>query len=303
MKKLIILLLMLCLVLCGCSKDEKVDDTEQQLAEIADKLSVIADALAEDQAASDPEDEVVFEEDFSEEAVIEESSDVSPSTTQKQTSASKPNATTSSVPTTVEEIVKYFSASANAVKKDKPGFTITETPAVDEIKIGKGSATIVNAIKTAAMKFVKPSEKSAKKGEDHSVFPVENQSWSCKLDSSFVKKAECKKSGNYYLISIYLKDEALSALPKKPDDCNTGKAVNVLTDEQIGDILGSIPLLKVSRFSPTYTGCYINCKINASTGKMVEATYYMRNIVGISANTSIEATVDFAIKQEIKINY
>lgn len=307
MKKIIIVTSVLCLILCGCSKKtEAVSDTEKQLSEIADKLEAIAEVLDESGSGSDSEDAVVFEDDFSEDDFIDDnasSDDQTPTTSKKQTTKSQASKTAHAVPATVQEIVKYFSDSANAVKKDKPGFTIVETPTVGEVKLNGGPFSIVNAIKSAAMQLVKPSEKSAKKGEDHSVFPVEGELWACKLDASFVKKAECKKSGNYYVISIYLKDETLSSLPKKHEDCNTGKVINVLTDEQISDILDSIPLLKVKKFSPVYTGCYVTCKINSTTGKMAEATYFMNNIVNIQANSSINASVDFAIKQEIKINY
>ena len=307
MKRTIILLSVLCLILCGCSKkSDNVDDTEKQLSEIAEKLGAIADALDQNEPDVNPEDEIDFDEglEIPDDDFIDNDTGVeTPPSTQSHSSQTQTAKTTSSVPSSVEEIVKLFSNSANAVKKDKPGFTIVETPTVGDVSVGKGSSSIVNALKTAAMKLVKPSEKSAKKGEDHSVFPVEGQSWACKLETSIVKKAECKKSGNYYLVSIYLKDETLSELPKKPDDCKTGKLLNVLTDEQIGDILGSIPLLKINKFSPTYTGCYVTCKINAKTGKMTEATYFMNNIVNIHANNAIEASVDFAIKQEIIINY
>ena len=307
MKKIVILLLVLCFVLCGCSKaGDNVDNTENQLSEIAEKLGVIADALEKDEPVAAPEDEIGFDEedDISEDDFIDDSTDAeTPSSYQSHSSQTQAVKTTNSVPSSVEEIVKLFSNSANAVKKDKPGFTIVETPTVGEVSIGKGSASLVNALKNAAMKLVKPSEKSAKKGEDHRVFPVEGESWACKLDASFVKKAECKKSGSYYLVSIYLKDEVLSELPKKHEDCMTGRVLNILTEDQIGDILGSIPLLKIDKFAPTYTGCYINCKINAKTGKMTEATYYMNNIVNIHANKSIEGSVDFAITQEIRINY
>lgn len=311
MKKAIILSLVICLVLCGCSRDNgKVDDTEKQLSEIAEKLGVISDALEEELSKKNhAEEDVVFEGETSEgefpeddfvddDVLVEQTSSFARS---EPTSAKEKAAKTD--PTSVEEIVEYFSSSANSVKKDKPGFVIIETPTVGEVSIGKGSSTFVNAIKSAAMKFVKPSEKKANKGEDHSVFPVEGESWACKIEPSFVKKAECKKSGGYYIISIYLKDETLPDLPKKPTDCQTGKVVNVQTQEQIGDILGSIPLLKINKFSPSYSGCYVTCKINAKTGKMVEGTYYMNNIVTIHANNSIEASVDFAIRQEIKVNY
>ena len=178
-----------------------------------------------------------------------------------------------------------------------------ETPTVGTVQSSGGASSVVNALKSAAMKLVKPTNETVGKGQDHSRFPVENQSWSTKIEPSFVEEAKCQKSGGFYIVTIYLKDESLPALPKKSEDCNTGKVVNVLTEEKIGNILGSIPFLKINSFTPTYSGCYVSCKINSKTGKMIEATYFMNNIVKIKANTSIDVDVDFAIKQEFKLNY
>lgn len=310
MKKLVITLVALSLILCGCQKKSNdVSDTEKQFSEIAEKLDAIADALSEKSIEAGGQEDVYFDEPIEGQSEEEISADEQATSSNKvsasHASSSKQKASVSakSIPSSVEEIVKYYAACANAVKKDKPGFTIVETPTVGEVNSNGSTSSLLTGIKSAAMKLVKASEKSAKKGEDHSAFPVEGQSWATKIEPSFVKKAECKKNGNYYNISIYLKDEHLNALPQKSEDCNTGKVVNVLTEEQIGDILGSIPLLKVKSFTPTFTGCYVMCKINSNTNKMVEATYFMNNIVDIKANGSINVSVDFAIKQEIKINY
>lgn len=310
MKKIIVLLAILSLLLCSCANENTAQISDEQMSKISERLDEIIDKL-DNSAVDTYSDDTNLDEDVDDEIIDNEGNDEIKNDTNAGSQPSKNNSSTkpsnkpskSSIPTTIEEIVAYYTKSANQVKIDKPGFTLLETPAVGDI-ILKRESSIVNTIKKACMALVKPTTKKAAKGEDHNkIFPVENQTWASKLEPSFVKSAKCTKSGNYYKIHITLKDEKLSTLPTKAEDCHTGKAISVYTQVGIDNVLGGIPLLKLTKFAPTYHGCYIDCKINAQTEKMVEATYMFNNTSELEANNTISATVEFSVKQEFTINY
>lgn len=297
------------LSLCSCQKTQSVSAqyNSEQMSKISDKLDRIASALASENLADSSDFDVNLDEEANVEEEMSGIDDYSSSANGFENSLSekitqKSNKTSSVIPSSVSEIVSYYTKIANLVKKDKPGFTGTETPSVSEIKLKKESS-LANAIQSAAMKFVEPSELNAKKGTDHSSFPISGQNYVSKLEPSFVKTASLKQNGIFYEVYIVLKDEARSELPSSCNDCKTGSAVNVLTKNRIDEILGSIPLLNITKFAPTYSGCYIKCKINSKTEKMVSATYFMNNTVEIEANGLVSAMVTFSIKQEFKINY
>lgn len=295
---------------CSCQKEDTISEqyNSEQMSKISDKLDQIASALASENSRDtsdfnvnpDGEDSGVEEEISDMDGYSSAANDFEDPLTEKATQNS--NKTSIAVPNSVSQIVAYYTKIANLVKKDRPGFTGTETPNVSEIKLKKESS-LANTMQSAAMKFVEPSEICAKKGTDHSAFPIEGQNYVSKLEPSFVKTAQCKQNGIFYEIYILLKDESLPELPANCNDCNTGKAVTVPTKDKIDGILGSVPFLNITKFAPTYSGCYIRCKINSKTEKMVSATYFFNNTVEIEANGLVSAKVTFSIKQEFKINY
>ena len=312
MYKILIAILLCLVLLCGCSSasTNQTEVSDEQLASISSKLDTICDLLSENSGVSvstdsdnitiDNFDLVIDDVDQPDDSSASSGSSSTPSG-----SSSTPSGTTSAsnkIPTTVKEIVEYYNKSANQVKVDKPGFTGTDIPAVGEIKCD-GLQSLVNSIKNSAMKIVKPTPLEAKKGQDHSQFSVVGERWGSKLEPSFVKKATCEKSGNFYIIHIELKDEKLSELPLNHDNCQTGKGISILTGKQMNEALASIPILKITNFASHFTGCYIDAKINISTGKMVETTNFMNVIADIEANNILSGQVPFSIKKVYKVNY
>lgn len=312
MYKILIAVLLCLVLLCGCASTSQPEVADEELASISSKLDKICELLSKNPGAvvdTDSDNVTIDDSDVNIDDVdqpvdtdTDTDSDSGSSSNSSDSSSTTKSPSANKMPTTTKEIVEYYSKSANQVKVDKPGFTCTDIPAVGEIKCD-GLQSLVNSIKSAAMKTVKPTTIEAKKGQDHTKFSVVGETWGSKLDPNFVKKATCTKSGNFYNIHIELKDEKLSELPLNHDDCQTGKGISILTGKQMNEALSNIPILKVTRFASHFTGCYIDAKINISTGKMVETTNCMNVIADIEANSILSGQVPFSIKKVYKINY
>lgn len=221
--------------------------------------------------------------------------------------------TTNSVakkPSTKAEIVAYYTQAANAVKVDKPGYKGTETPSIGVIEI-PGRSRIQSFVKRIiAFMPMDPVETSVAKGKSHNDLPVKGQSWASKLEVSSVKSATCKENGNVYEIKIMMNDEVLNDLPATATSTKHGKVFSVLTAPEVYEQTDKFKALAtIKAFKPTYTGSYIECKINKTTGKMISATYYFNTRAIIEAKAfllggDITAIVPFAItiKQTYLVN-
>lgn len=210
-------------------------------------------------------------------------------------------------PTTMEEIVAYYNAAANKVRKDKPGFTKVNQAEIGEIT--SPSSTIQGIAKAVIPMFSgaqKPTTTTVNKGGSGD-FPVKGQSYGSKLQASYLSSATCKDKGSYYEITMKFKDEKLADLPADPAKTRHGSAMNVLSAAEVYDQTDKFKsIVKVTKFAPTYSGSYIECTIDKATGNMKSVTFYFRTIANVVAKPlvgTIEASVPFAIRDTYTLKY
>lgn len=208
-------------------------------------------------------------------------------------------------PSTVAEIVAYYNAAANKVKADKPGYTLTTTNVIGNITSSSGLIEGL-AGRIVPMFSTEPAVTTTPKG-DNGKFPIKGQNYGSKLEASSLKNATIIDKGTYYEIKMNFKDEKLADLPKDITKTKHGQAFNVLSYDEVYNETDKFKLIaKVESFAPTYSGSYIQCKIEKSTGNLLEATYYCVNTSVIKAKvgfSTIDATVPFGNKEAYKLNY
>lgn len=160
---------------------------------------------------------------------------------------------------TTAKIVVYFNNSANGVKKDRPGLKLNQTTSISFPGLPIEPQTEKN------------NPAPYKKGTDlTNVFPVNGETWSSKLPTSGVKSAVCVKDGGNYKIQINLKDE------NNPTAANSaiGKCFGILDPKMMEDAMNDGDV-QVQNFNISYTNCKISAVIDAKTGRMLNAKYYM----------------------------
>lgn len=214
------------------------------------------------------------------------------------TSATKPGK-----PTTIAEIVAYYNKAANNVRDSKASYSLTTTNIIGKISSSSsGIEGLANRI--VPMFDQKPTPSDKPEGE----FPVKGQSYGSKLQPSAIQQANCVEKGSTYEITLKFKDEQLNDLPKDPSKTNHGKALNVLTAGQVYEQTDKFAfIIAIKSFVPKYSGSYIECTIDKSTGHMKEATFYHNTIATVTAKpvigSAITATVPFGIKQDFVIKH
>lgn len=212
------------------------------------------------------------------------------------------------VPTTPAEIVAYYNTAANKAKTDKPGYTLVTTNIIGEITSSYGLIQSL-ANRVVPMFSTDPVTTTVPKG-DSSSFPVKSQSYGGKVEVSSLKAsggAVIADKGTYYEITLNFKDEKLSDLPVDVTKVRHGQAFNLLTKQLVDDEIQKFSwIVKIEKFSPNYTGCYVNCKIDKATGNLLSGTYYCVNNSEVEAKvgfTTFDANVFFGNKEEYKLNY
>lgn len=211
-------------------------------------------------------------------------------------------------PSTAAEIVAYYNAAANKAKADKPGYTLTTTNVIGEITSSYGLIQSL-AGRVVPMFSTDPVTTTVAKG-DSSSFPVKDQSYGGKVEVSSLKDsggAVIADKGTYYEITLNFKDEKLNDLPTDVTKVRHGQAFNLLTKQLVDDEIQKFSwIVKIVKFSPNYTGCYVKCKIDKATGNLLSGTYYCVNKSDVEAKvgfTTFDANVFFGNKEEYKLNY
>ena len=211
------------------------------------------------------------------------------------------------IPTGIPAIVEYFNTASNAVKADKPGYTVTNSHKIGKITSGSGFIEKV-AGWIVPMFDADPEVTKVAKGESHSSYPVKGQSWSSKLEPAAVKSATCVENGENYVIEIKLKPETLSDLPKDPSKTNHGKVMSVLTADEVYTETDKFKsMAKVESFAPTFSNSYVKCTVNKTTGKVVSSEYHFNTNAKIKASVKLfgelTCNVPFEIIDKYVINY
>lgn len=183
------------------------------------------------------------------------------------------------VPSSTKEIVELFNDSANEIKSDKPTVYMTRDYfQVSNVLFGKTDITsTVSKINRndQSKKEILPAE-----------FPVGGETWASKLKPEAVQSAECTTSGEILQIKIVLKSE--SGIPLRARS-NHGSCFSIPDNFDFLNV--DIPGIKLGELTLTYSGCYINCTIDKTSGQLIKADYH------IQAKGSLQITLAGILKK------
>lgn len=297
----LLMALVLCLSLAACGGKGEEETTTNAPENTTDAIDVVAPTQEQETTA---ESTTAADETTT---AADETTTAATETTVAEESSAAPTTEAAGIaqPANTAEIVALFNNSANAVRTEKPGYVCNVTNFVNKVTVHNSKP--LQKIADTALNFINadPSTETVAKGASHNGFGAPSTSYASALNASSVKNATCTKSGDTYKIRIDLKNETLADLPKDASTTNTGKAMPVLGAKDVYEQTDKIPGVSITKFAPTYTGCYIVCTVDATTGKMISCTYFWRSVnvveakvIGITAG----ADVDFAIQREYKFN-
>lgn len=230
---------------------------------------------------------------------------VSEPTDNSASSGSNPSATVSdtgntadSAMTSVEEIVSYFNTSVNKIKPtakkvvknyEKRTFHEDKTDIPDAIEsVAEGMVSSMMGDDTEPIVF-------ATKEEIEANFIVPEQSYSSKLESSWVKRASCKDNGKEYVVSISLKDH------KNPTAGNgVGAVCDVIETHEVANKVSF-----VEEFSTLYYNCEIVATIDKATGNVVHINYKTPLLLNMTVNLlgTHSGVIAFTFEKDYTITY
>jgi hypothetical protein len=280
-------------VLAGCGKDETTGGagnfTIEETLSGEQVIPTFPPVIEDTEPVTESSD---VTEDITETATGSDTQAVSTSgsSTLTQPGAKTVVGTTTKVATTAVSgdaaILAYFNAAVNNVKIQKPGYTWKERTLIDRDSI-ETSSSAINSVKGAVIGLFSAFEKWTDKdavaaGADHNDFPVSGKPWASKLTMADIKSISSTDGGSVYNIQINLKDENLSAPPVDRETTAHGRVMNIWTKEAIDAGLKSAEaFVGIDKFAPQYSGSYVKCTIDKTTGALKTITYFS------SANTKL----------------
>lgn len=282
-KKIIALVLALCFVFAfaACKKDKDNSDTTTG----EPNTSANGETIANDESS---EAESVSGDESTEAQTDASGNTVAPEETKKGTqgSGSQGGSSTASKPSTKAEIVAYFNKAINDVKPNAKSVTrvsetnyrngnITGVPSLVETFVGDIDSFVDGELK----KNSKGSETFSNSAAIKANFPVENESWSSKLDAEKdVASATCTEAGGVYTITIKtVADKASSNVHHGSG--HAPKVFSVVLPSVINDQFsgGALKLLakaiKIGTAQMEYPSGTVTVKVDAKTSRVINATY------------------------------
>ncbi|MBQ8783040.1 MAG: hypothetical protein IJZ57_04635 [Clostridia bacterium] len=200
--------------------------------------------------------------------------------------------------TSVAEIVSYFNTSVNKIKPtakkvvknyEKRTFHEDKTDIPDAIEsVAEGMVSSMMGDDTEPIVF-------ATKEEIEANFIVPEQSYSSKLESSWVKSASCKDNEKEYVVSISLKDH------KNPTAGNgVGAVCDVIETHEVANKVSF-----VEEFSTLYYNCEIVATIDKATGNVVHINYKTPLLLNMTVNLlgTHSGVIAFTFEKDYTITY
>ena len=189
---------------------------------------------------------------------------------------------------TTEEIVAYFNKNANRVKTEATkvvkNYEDREVGEIDAPKALMYLTKIIDIEKIMA-DDTEPME-FATREEIVENFQVPKQSYVSCITVNDVESASCKEEGNYYIITIKVKDQKNPVVGK-----GTGAMFDVVEAEEVEAKAEGI----VDDFTTEYYDCVVVAKFEKSTNRMVHANYMTPmklNVVIGKSNASMEMSFE-----------
>ncbi len=213
-------------------------------------------------------------------------------TTKKNDDSSKddPN-----VMDTTEEIVTYFNKNANRVKTEaKKVVKNYEDREVGEIDAPTALMYLTKVIDIEEIMAddTEPMEFTTRE-EIVENFQVPKQSYVSCITVNDVESASCKEEGNYYIITIKVKDQKNPVIGK-----GTGAMFDVVEAEEVEAKAEGI----VDDFTTEYYDCVVVAKFEKSTNRMVHANYMTPMKLNVVIGKS-EASMEMSFEKDYTITY
>lgn len=196
---------------------------------------------------------------------------------------------------TTEEIVTYFNKNANRVKTEATkvvkNYEDREIGEIDAPPALMYLTKIIDIEKIMA-DDTEPMEFTTRE-EIIENFQVPKQSYVSCVTVNDVESASCKEEGNYYIITIRVKDQNNPVVGK-----GTGAMFDVVEAEEVEAKAEGL----VDDFSTEYHDCVVVAKFEKSTNRMVHANYMTPMKLNVVIGKS-EASMEMSFEKDYTITY
>lgn len=196
---------------------------------------------------------------------------------------------------TTEEIVAYFNKNANRVKTEATkvvkNYEDREVGEIDAPTALMYLTKIIDIEKIMA-DDTEPMEFTTRE-EIVENFQVPKQSYVSCVTVNDVESASCKEEGNYYIITIKVKDQKNPVVGK-----GTGAMFDVVEAEEVEAKAEGI----VDDFTTEYYDCVVVAKFEKSTNRMVHANYMTPMKLNVTIGKS-NATMEMSFEKDYTITY
>ena len=229
----------------------------------------------------------------SEESTTKADTNVKDEPTKKDESTTKAK---SDKPETVAEIVAYFNKNADRVKTEATKVVKNyEDREVGEIVAPQAVMGLAGLVDTAMADDTDPIE-FATREEIIENFQVPKQSYVSCVTVNDVEEATCKEEGNYYIITIKVKDQNNPVIGK-----GTGSMFDVVEAAEVEAKAKGI----VKSFTTEYTDCRVIAKFEKSTNRMVHANYFTPMKLNVTVNFlgTHDASMETSFEKDYTITY
>ena len=181
-------------------------------------------------------------------------------------------------------VLSFYTEAVNNVKRRCPGYTKTQTQAVENVTAGKGTVQVANRILAlVATELLKSSgdPNNTVTVPPHAdvqvrqTFPVYNESYGCNLkDLSLIESASCYTDGEVYRVVITVKE----TLNPEPGEGEFSKILTPIERKNVASgILTYLPVLDLDQylFDFNYTNNEVVCYIDRESGRLLSLTQKM----------------------------
>ncbi len=196
---------------------------------------------------------------------------------------------------TTEEIVSYFNTNANRVKTEATKVVKNyEDREVGEIDAPTALMYLTKVIDIEKIMAddTEPMEFTTRE-EIVENFQVPKQSYVSCITVNDVESASCKEEGNYYIITIKVKDQNNPVIGK-----GTGAMFDVVEAEEVEAKAEGL----VDDFSTEYHDCVVVAKFEKSTNRMVHANYMTPMKLNVTIGKS-KASMEMSFEKDYTITY
>ena len=196
---------------------------------------------------------------------------------------------------TTEEIVSYFNTNANRVKTEATKVVKNyEDREVGEIDAPTALMYLTKVIDIEKIMAddTEPMEFTTRE-EIVENFQVPKQSYVSCITVNDVESASCKEEGNYYIITIKVKDQNNPVIGK-----GTGAMFDVVEAEEVEAKAEGI----VDDFSTEYHDCVVVAKFEKTTNRMVHANYMTPMKLNVVIGKS-KASMEMSFEKDYTITY